>query len=58
MNSSEIKYMIRHVFDKELRIPGYSTVISQLAHLYATDKDAYNMARATLHSITRDAYVA
>lgn len=58
MNSSEIKYMLRHVFDKELRIPGYSTVISQLAHLYATDKDAYNMARATLHSITGDAYVA
>lgn len=58
MNSSEIKYMIRHVFDKELSISGYSTVISQLAHLYATDKDAYNMARATLHSITGDAYVA
>lgn len=58
MDSSEIKYMIRHVFDKELSIPGYSTVISQLAHLYATDKDAYNMARATLHSITGDAYVA
>lgn len=58
MNSSEIKYMIRHVFDKELSIPGYSTVISQLAHLYATDKDAYNMARATLHSITGDAYVS
>lgn len=58
MNSSEIKYMIRHVFDKELSIPGYSTVISQLAHLYVTDKDAYNMARATLHSITGDAYVA
>ena len=58
MNSSEIRYMLRHVFDKELRIPGYSTVISQLAHLYATDKDAYNMARATLHSIVGDAYVA
>lgn len=58
MDSSEIKYMIRHVFDKELSIPGYSTVISQLAHLYATDKDAYNVARATLHSITGDAYVA
>lgn len=58
MNSSEIKYMLRHVFDKELSIPGYSTVISQLAHLYATNKDAYNMARATLHSITGDAYVA
>lgn len=58
MNSSEIKYMLRHVFDKELSIPGYSTVISQLAHLYATDKDAYNMARATLHSITGDAYAA
>ena len=58
MNSSEIKYMLRHVFDKELSIPGYSTVISQLAHLYATDKDAYNMARATLQSITGDAYVA
>ena len=58
MNSSEIKYMLRHVFDKELSIPGYSTVISQLAHLYATDKDAYNMARSTLHFITGDAYVA
>jgi hypothetical protein len=58
MDSTEIRYMLRHVFDKELRIPGYSTVISQLAHLYATDKDAYNMARSTMHSITGDAYVA
>ena len=58
MDSTEIKYMLRHVFDKGLRIPGYSTAISQLAHLYATDKDAYNMARATMHSITGDAYVA
>ena len=58
MSSSEINYMLKHVFDKELSIPGYSTVISQLAHLYATDKDAYNVARATLHSITGDAYVA
>lgn len=58
MVSTEIRYMLRHVFDKELSIPGYSTVISQLAHLYATNKDAYNVARATLHSITGDAYVA
>lgn len=58
MSDIECRYMLRHVFDKELSIPGYSTVIAQLAHLYATDKDAYNVARATLHSITGDAYVA
>lgn len=58
MSDSEIKYMIRHVFDKELSIPGYSTLLTQLAHLYATDKNAYNNARAILHSITGDAYVA
>ena len=58
MSDSEIKYMLRHVFDKELSIPGYSTLLAQLAHLYATDKDTYNNARAILHSITGDAYVA
>ena len=50
--------MIRHVFDKEMSIPGYSTVIAQMAHLYATDKEAYNTARALMHSVTEDAYVA
>ena len=58
MSSSECKYLIRHVFDKEMSIPGYSTVIAQMAHLYATDKTAYNTARAMLHSITGDAYVS
>ena len=58
MSSSECKYIIRHVFDKEMSIPGYSTVIAQMAHLYATDKEAYNTARALMHSVTGDAYVA
>lgn len=58
MSSAECKYMIRHVFDKEMSIPGYSTVIAQMAHLYATDKNAYNTARAMLHSITGVAYVS
>ena len=58
MSDIECRYMIRHVFDKELSIPGYATVISQLAHLYATDKNAYNTARALMHSVTGDAYVS
>lgn len=58
MSSAECKYMTCHVFDKEMSIPGYSTVIAQMAHLYATDKNAYNTARAMLHSITGDAYVS
>ena len=58
MSDIECRYMIRHVFDKGMSIPGYSTVIEQMAHLYATDKNAYKLARATLHSITGDAYVS
>ena len=58
MNATEIRYMLRHVFDKELRIPGYSTVISQLAHLYATDKDSYRKAAHLLHTIDGNAYAA
>lgn len=58
MNATEIRYMLRHVFDKELRIPGYSTVISQLAHLYATDKGSYRKAVHLLHTIDGNAYAA
>ena len=58
MSYAECKYIIRNVFDKHVFMPGYGNVISRLAKLYATDKEAYNTARALMHSVTGDAYVA
>lgn len=58
MSSTECNYIVRHVFDKHVFMSGYGNVISRLAKLYATDKNAYNTARALMHSVTGDAYVA
>ena len=58
MNSDECKYIVRHVFDKHVFMPGYSNIISRLAHLYAADKDSYRNAVHLLHTIDGNAYVA
>ena len=58
MSELEIKYMLRHVFDKHVFMPGYSNIISRLAHLYAADKDSYRNAVHLLHTIDGNAYVA
>ena len=58
MSFNECNYIVRHVFDKHVFMPGYGNAISRLAKLYATNKEAYNTARALMHSVTGDAYVA
>ena len=42
MSFNECNYIVRHVFDKHVFMPGYGNIISRLAKLYATNKEAYN----------------
>ena len=58
MSFNECNYIVSHVFDKHVFMPGYGNVISRLAKLYATNKEAYNTATALMNSVTGDAYVA
>ena len=43
MSSQELNFCIRHIFDRNMS-PSYSRTVMHLAHLYATDRDAYNKA--------------
>ena len=43
MSSQELNFCIRHIFDRNMS-PIYSRTVMHLAHLYATDRDAYNKA--------------
>lgn len=41
MSFNECNYIVRHVFDKEMSIPGYSTVIAQMAQLRVPTSPLY-----------------
>ena len=41
MSTQELNFCIRHIFDRNMS-PSYSRTVMHLAHLYSTDRDAYN----------------
>lgn len=43
MSSQELNFCINHIFDRNMS-PSYSGAVMHLAHLYHTDRDAYNKA--------------
>ena len=43
MSNVELNLYINHIFDRNMS-PSYSRTVMHLAHLYATDRDAYNKA--------------
>ena len=58
MNQSSINYIFRHITDPQMSNPDYRQIIVELAKLYGSDRDAYNLALQLMHSVDGSAYIA
>ena len=58
MNQSSINYIFRHITDPQMSNPDYRQIIVELAKLYGSDRDAYNLALQRMHSVDGSAYIA
>lgn len=58
MNQQSMNYICRHIMDPRMSNPDYCQVIVELAKLYGSDRDAYNLALQLMHSVDGSAYIA